>query len=29
MLTTTVNGFLNGYYTQIAQSGGSKATIES
>ena len=28
MLTTTVNGFLNGYYTQIAQSGGSKATIE-
>ena len=28
MLTTTVNGFLHGYYTQIAQSGGSKATIE-
>ena len=28
MLTTTVNGFLHGYYNQIVEAGGSKATIE-
>lgn len=28
MLTTTANGLLHGYYTQIAQTVGSKATIE-
>lgn len=28
MLTTTVNGFLNGYYAQISHAGGSKAAIE-
>lgn len=28
MLSTTVNGFLNGYYRQIAQSGGIKVALE-
>ena len=28
MLSTTVNGFLNGYYQQIAQSGGIKVALE-
>ena len=29
MLTTTVNGFLNSYYAQILQAGGSKKALES
>lgn len=29
MLTTTVNGFLHSYYSQIMQSGGSKKTIQA
>lgn len=28
MLTTTVNGFLHGYYSQIAQAGGTKKVVE-
>ncbi len=28
MLTTTVNGFLHDYYSQMAQSGGIKVTLE-
>ena len=29
MLTTTVNGFLHDYYTQILEEGGTKKVIES
>lgn len=29
MLTTTVNGFLRPYYTQILEAGGSKAVLET